>query len=51
MFSGTSYINKKKIKEQGLLKENLIKKTLWIRDARSGIRKKFFSDPDPASRG
>jgi hypothetical protein len=46
--SGASFISTK-IKEQGLLRKSQQK--TYSLDPRSGIRKKFISDPDPGSRG
>jgi hypothetical protein len=46
--SGGSFISKK-IKKQGFFRKSHPKTYPWIRDLRSGIRKKFI--PDPGSRG
>jgi hypothetical protein len=51
MVLGAPCISKTKIKEQGFLRKSHQKHTLWIRDLRSGIRKKFIQDQDPGSRG
>jgi hypothetical protein len=47
--SGASFISKK-IKEQGFLRKSHQNHTPWIRDPRSGIRKKFIPDPDPGGK-
>jgi hypothetical protein len=44
IISGASFISKK-IKEQGFLRKSHQKTFPWIRDPRSGIRKKFIPDP------